>query len=456
MYSSGAVAVRDPGHEKVICSKNYIIFNTPFSSCNMSDKYNPSKPFLSRGGIGQNELDMLADAVYKDLKGAGGGGRPSISTAQLPHSGTADDSNDLMSAMAKRLAQAETAGKVLKKELIAKERQLLSSKQKEEELEILKIQNSKLALQVVEMTQFLKEQGLSWVGSGRVSPLVNEERESPSKKSNEDSPPHPSSEKKLSILGLCDDNSSWEQEASISKLPIDISELQKRVAELNLVAGEKIISNDRLADGKIVSKLKDPDVLNVTIYKDGIVVNNGVFRPYNWPLCTAFIGDVLEGYFPSEYQQKYPEGFMMKLNDKSTESGAKASETAGYRKSNFLKNMPSQVITKSGQIVQVRDDIRVLMGGDSELKETVHKTVSQGGVFLQVRIVGGGKIVAQMSESNTIGDVRRVVGEQLPSENVGRQFELLTAYPRKTFSDDLQTLRDAGLVPNAALLMRLL
>eukprot|EP01060_Flectonema_neradi_P001796 TRINITY_DN11118_c0_g1_i1.p2 TRINITY_DN11118_c0_g1~~TRINITY_DN11118_c0_g1_i1.p2 ORF type:complete len:422 (+),score=102.48 TRINITY_DN11118_c0_g1_i1:74-1339(+) len=420
----------------------------------MSDKYNPSQPFLSRGGIGQNELDMLSDAVYKDLRGGGGIDRPAV--AHMPHSGSADNSNDLLSAMAKRLKQSEAATKELKKELISKDKQLMAAKQKEDELEVLKIQNAKLALQVVEMTQFLKEQGLSWVGSGRISPLVNEGRDSsndsPVKRTDEQSS---QANQRLSILGLAGDD-TWEPEESVSKLPIDIVELQQKIAELNLVAGEKVIATDQLSGGRSVSKLKDPDVLDVVIYKDGIIVNNGVFRPYHWPLCSAFMSDVLEGYFPSEYQQKYPDGFLMNLIDKSSESGSKASEAAGYRKNTFLKNMPSQVITKSGQIVQVRDNMRVMMGGDSEMKTTVRKTVSEGGVFLQVRIVGGGKMVTQMSKTHTIGDVRKLVAEQIPHENSGRPFELLTAYPRKTFSDDSQTLLDADLVPNAALLMRFL
>lgn len=55
------------------------------------------------------------------------------------------------------------------------------------------------------------------------------------------------------------------------------------------------------------------------VYANGIVVNQGAFRPYGWPLCDAFLHDLIDGYYPYEFKDKYPDGFPVEVIDKTKE-----------------------------------------------------------------------------------------------------------------------------------------
>ncbi|KAJ9445370.1 hypothetical protein DIPPA_07018 [Diplonema papillatum] len=470
------------------------------------DRYNPAKGLGARGGIRQSDLDMLTEAVYSDLKGIGG--IRSVPTAAPPAKG---GDEDILGAMCKRLKQAETANAELRRELAKKEKEAMSlqrnatskSDVKDDEIAVLKEQNERLALQVVEMTQFLNEQGLQWVGSGRVSPLVGRARSrgdsnsaSPAPSGQHSPSSGDSKDKRLTSLaslpGVCDgvfrmpgtEGEDAEPKDDPPAKPVvgnemyfSLALLKEKVAELNLAAGEKVIRQEqRLGDGRQVSKFVDPDAVEVVMYKDGICVDRGVFRPYSWPLCRAFLDDLLEGFFPYEYRDKYPQGMLIDLVEKVDILHPAAPQGnvhavgigEGYRavtKDAFLRRLPKQVITATGAIVTVRQDVGSFMGhpaaaggGPSDTIHVSHQTddadPAAKPVLLQVRLVGGGRVVARMSSVQTIGDVRKIVAAQLAGENVGKPFELLTAFPRVTFTDDSQTLEAANLVPNAALLMR--
>lgn len=49
-------------------------------------------------------------------------------------------------------------------------------------------------------------------------------------------------------------------------------------------------------------------------YKNGMTVQGGSLRSYNDPTTSAFIRDILDGYFPSELQQEYPDGVPFMVN----------------------------------------------------------------------------------------------------------------------------------------------
>lgn len=71
-------------------------------------------------------------------------------------------------------------------------------------------------------------------------------------------------------------------------------------------------------DGKS-GAICDREVVHVVIYANGIVVNQGAFRPYGWPLCDAFLHDLADGYYPYEFKDKYPDGFPVEVIDKTKE-----------------------------------------------------------------------------------------------------------------------------------------
>lgn len=54
--------------------------------------------------------------------------------------------------------------------------------------------------------------------------------------------------------------------------------------------------------------------MELKFYKNGMTVQGGSLRSYGDPTARAFIRDILDGYFPSELQQEYPDGVPFMVN----------------------------------------------------------------------------------------------------------------------------------------------
>jgi hypothetical protein len=123
--------------------------------------------------------------------------------------------------------------------------------------------------QIEEMTQFLADYGLHWVGGPAPAP------------------------KSLFPRG-----------------PIDMSLFNQRLAELNAMADpglsfKKVKGMARLSQDSIRIILKD----------DGFIVADGPLRSYLHPLSSDFFQDIMDGFFPVEFKTKYPEGVCLTVED---------------------------------------------------------------------------------------------------------------------------------------------
>ncbi|XP_042220624.1 uncharacterized protein LOC121865354 [Homarus americanus] len=56
--------------------------------------------------------------------------------------------------------------------------------------------------------------------------------------------------------------------------------------------------------------------LQLTLYKNGVVVDDGGFRSFESVKTRQFLQDILDGFFPSELQDIYPQGVPIKVRDK--------------------------------------------------------------------------------------------------------------------------------------------
>ena len=56
------------------------------------------------------------------------------------------------------------------------------------------------------------------------------------------------------------------------------------------------------------STLQMADAIQLILYKNGIVMFEGPFRSFDEPSTQTCISDLMDGYFPSELQAKYPDG----------------------------------------------------------------------------------------------------------------------------------------------------
>lgn len=61
------------------------------------------------------------------------------------------------------------------------------------------------------------------------------------------------------------------------------------------------------------SVLQTPDPVQLILYLNGIMMFDGPFRSYDEELTQICVADLMDGYFPSELQDKYPEGVPFKV-----------------------------------------------------------------------------------------------------------------------------------------------
>lgn len=184
-------------------------------------------------------------------------------------------------------------------------------------------------------------------------------------------------------------------------------------------------------------------------------------------------------------------------SDRTASSVTDVTETEGEKKNRdtaFLEKLP-RVVVRDGAVVRVREGVGAAMrgaGGAPARTQTVLETTVARGCFralleaegcsngvdaardddavrsrdaetcvstLRVKGMDGQKMyIVKLAGDDTVGKLRRY----LRSAGVGaddkgcesQNFEIRNAYPPRTFADDALTLRDAGLVPNATLLLR--
>lgn len=82
---------------------------------------------------------------------------------------------------------------------------------------------------------------------------------------------------------------------------INMKLLEQRVQALN-----KMIDNEELVEvskmNSNIKQLKQKPVSTVTFWKNGIVVDNGPFKPYKWQITKAFLTDICK-YLHLVYSQ---------------------------------------------------------------------------------------------------------------------------------------------------------
>ncbi|XP_072755878.1 uncharacterized protein [Anoplolepis gracilipes] len=142
---------------------------------------------------------------------------------------------------------------------------------------------------IVEMEKFLADYGLTWVGDAK------------------------------NAMNIDGDSNNY--------LDACYDQLVANIDQLNLAAGkgEVHIHHNEKGGG---ATFKTPSCITLKFYKNGMIVKEGALRPYNDPTTSSFIRDILDGYFPSELQQGYPNGVPFIIEDYRTE--LYVSDTASF------------------------------------------------------------------------------------------------------------------------------
>ncbi|XP_046847968.1 UBX domain-containing protein 11-like [Xenia sp. Carnegie-2017] len=230
-------------------------------------------------------------------------------------------------------------------------------------------------------------------------------------------------------------------------------------------------------------------------------------RNYKKKRC---INDLMDGYFPSELQDKYPDGVNIKvidrrdveykdrrtellfpgsgqtLNDVGGQNIAADAQTQSSRNKicslhidgnnkenveNFLGRLPPSLI-KNGKIIDVRygveETLKVRWALQSfyqkrssceVVQEIKTRAENMGGrpesarnnvTTLRIKSERGDETyILKMKFTDTIDKVRYFINKERPELHDG--YRIKTSFPNMVYDDVMQTLEEVGLVPNAIL-----
>ncbi|KAJ3598332.1 hypothetical protein NHX12_001843 [Muraenolepis orangiensis] len=345
-------------------------------------------------------LSMLKKNRHSSSHHWGGNGsdalRGHLVTGALPPSDF-----ELMSSMMQRLTQLEVKVKLQAQEMDLKEKKitLLERKLKLPDVgdrEDLVRKCQRLQTQVTEMEHFLADYGLVWVGDGGTSDAALQLE----KAEREQTPPS-------------SDRTMWQP-----GFQVNFDLVVWNIRQLNLVAGEGECVVQATAVG---AQLAIRETVPLRLYSNGIVMFEGPFRSHQEPSTQWCLQNLMDGYFPSELQERFPDGVPFEVHDHRHEE---------FTTRTLWSQLPGTGLT---------------VGAVNNTTSTVPGRKLTMDQFLN-------RLPKAVVKAETIGHLRKYLDKH---RGKGRpRYDIISVFPRQCYSNESLTLPSCGLTPSATLLLR--
>ncbi|XP_054638794.1 UBX domain-containing protein 11 isoform X2 [Dunckerocampus dactyliophorus] len=300
--------------------------------------------------------------------------------------------------------------------------------------------------QVDEMESFLNDYGLIWVGDREHSDAAVQT------------------------------SSSVTDASGFRHFHVDFDLVLQRIKELNILTGEGESFVQSTPSGAQLAR-KVP--VQLRLYRNGIVMFEGPFRSYQEGSTQQCMQDLMEGYFPSELQGRYPDGVPFEVHDRRDEEFVPRlpwdkfpGKTSNAKQ--FLKRLP-KVVVKAGQVIDVRDSVCTTLEGSPDtdngnsiilvdtpalqvIKDRLQTPTSDrpsGHNIITLKVKsedGNNTYILKMCLSETVGHLRQHLDRFRGHDLAG--YDIISAYPQHHYNDDCQTLGSCGLTTNVTLLLR--
>ncbi|XP_019741720.1 UBX domain-containing protein 11 isoform X2 [Hippocampus comes] len=394
------------------------------------------------------------------------------------NTGTAPSDFELMSSMMQRLTVLERKVTSQKEEMARKDNVILVLREKlriQEDSERGHVEScshlerkcEQLQHQVDDMESFLNDYGLIWVGDRKFTNAVQQT------------------------------NISVTDTSVVRNFHMDFDLVIQTIKELNILAGESFVRSTPTG-----AQLARNDPVELKLYSNGIVMFNGPFRSYRENSTQQCMQDLMEGYFPSELQGRFPDGVPFEVHDRRDEEFVlkepcikfpgrglimrEKKEDLSVRVSSqfraktlstnqFLNRLP-KVVVKAGRVIDIRDSARTALQASPDahnscsaiivetpallaMKDSMHTITSdlpssaRNIITLKVKSEDGDHTyVLKMCLSETVGHLRQHLDTHRGHNLAG--YDIISAYPQCHYQDDCQTLGSCGLTTNVTLLLR--
>uniref|UniRef100_A0A7N5KQ17 UBX domain-containing protein 11 n=2 Tax=Ailuropoda melanoleuca TaxID=9646 RepID=A0A7N5KQ17_AILME len=438
--------------------------------------------------LAEDEADVLNNGLDSEERISvpscyGGVGAPVSRQVPVFHE------SELVATLTRKMRDLERQVRSQSDELLSKDRKIRAleemvqtlqehqgrvTAQQQQELEAM---CSRLQRQVGEMERFLGDYGLQWVGE----PVDQEGSDDQS--DSEDGKRDWMTAKKF-----------WKPGDSLAPPEVDFDRLLASLKDLS----ELVVDGDtQVTPMPGGARLRVLEPIPLKLYRNGLMMFDGPFQPFREPSTQRCLRDILDGFFPSELQRLYPDGVPFKVSDlrhqvypengldpfpgegrvvgqQKSHKPLDRMEHAGSRMTaeKFLNRLPKFVI-RQGEVIDIRGPIRDTLQNCCPLPAQVQEIVvetpalaaerersqespeSPAPLLSTLRIKsenGEQAFLLMMRPEDTVGDVRTLLAQARAVD--ATTFEIISTFPPTVYHDDTVTLRAAGLVPNAALLLR--
>ncbi|XP_058574507.1 UBX domain-containing protein 11 isoform X4 [Neofelis nebulosa] len=431
-----------------------------------SEPVNPGRRGIKIYGD-EDEVDMLNDGRGSEERISvpscyGGIGAPVSRQVPVFHD------SELVATLSRKLRDLEQQVKAQTDELLSKDRKI---RVLEEMLQTLREHQGKVTLQrqkqletmclqlqrqVGEMERFLSDYGLQWVGE------PEDQEDSEDNSDSEDGNTDWMTAKKF-----------WKPGDSLAPPEVDFDRLLASLKDLCELVVEGDTQVTPMPGG---ARLHVLEPIPLKLYRNGLMMFDGPFRPFHDPSTQRCLRDILDGFFPSELQRLYPDGVPFKVSDLRSqvypENRLELFPGSRMTAEKFLNRLPKFVIRR-GEVIDIRGPIRDTLQNCCPLPARIQEIVvetpalaaerersqespeSQAPLLSMLRIKsenGEQAFLLMMRPEDTVGDVRTLLAQARAVD--ATTFEIISTFPPTVYHDDTVTLQAAGLVPNAALLLR--
>eukprot|EP00656_Telonema_subtile_P056431 TRINITY_DN9011_c0_g1_i2.p1 TRINITY_DN9011_c0_g1~~TRINITY_DN9011_c0_g1_i2.p1 ORF type:complete len:558 (-),score=109.10 TRINITY_DN9011_c0_g1_i2:273-1946(-) len=373
----------------------------------------------------------------------------------------------------------------------------------------IEAENRGLKQQVRDMEQFLSDYGLTWVGDdsqpGPASPanIENEQEAQDSMWRPNTSVPSPEKSSPAPTLQTDPDLSSY---------PFKFAVLRKNAEDLSMLGGDGKSDIQQVGPGDY--RLRRRDKMEMVFWKDGFQIDYAGLRPYTMKHNRAFVQDLLEGFFPFELKESFPDGVPLSVHDRTWEpfdgsrrhrpfsqagqgqrlgdggqrlgdgesqvptvSGQNMCEAvrvtvdevmAGEcskakqqdHRTNFLEQLPKSVI-RNGKIIPVRSEVADMIGqGATTSKAHSDVIVSDEHAVEQAKVAtlkikfGTESFLVKMAYTCSIQTlIDQVLSLSQVSVEDTSLYQLHTMYPKRTLDNLSMSLESENLIPKCALIL---
>jgi hypothetical protein len=303
---------------------------------------------------------------------------------------------------------------------------------KDERIAGLELENDRLRAELDEMTQFLSDYGLRWVGSRRRPSVA--------------------------------DKDAAQHAPAQSGPPVDMARVREAVDELNAIAGDgssTIIGSARLGGrGAVVGYIEALAPLPLLFWADGLQVGDHPVRPYADAEVCAFLSDLCDGYFPYEMRFAFPEGTRFELRERlSQRSDAQGGAVHEWGQGRLIKALEDAAPVRSAEAVAVVDPRVELRAASAHRRPVVDglggASRTRASVLLQIRSDNGEPLCQLcLAAETTIAELRaELVRRGTVAADGWRSLELRTSFPRRAYGRacDGESLEQVGFAPTATL-----